>query len=261
MKTHHNSIVNVADLQMPAYQRARQAPHVARIAAAWNPAAAGAITVSRRADGTMVILDGSHRVGAAIEVGCKTLLAIVYEGLTLAEEAAMFLELNNTRKLGAIDRFRAAVLAGETAATEINDAITALGWKVSYSSDDGNLAAVAAIEGVYKAQGIPGHAGGKDFVYEVLDVITRAWGRDRDGMQGGLIQGISSVLGRYGDQIDVDGLVDRLAKTTPNRLLGQGKSLSDALNVRVRGGVARAVVNLYNQRRRSHVVQPYEWTA
>lgn len=73
---------------------------VAEIAADWDPSGVGTITVSRRHDGSLWVIDGMHRVAAARLLGETHLPAKLFVGLTLEGEALMFQRLWGWREQG-----------------------------------------------------------------------------------------------------------------------------------------------------------------
>lgn len=114
----------------------------------------GVVTVSRRKDGKCYILDGQHRVLALIEAGhgdfkvtCR-----VMEGLTLAQEAALFRLLNNTRRPGAMDDYLKGIVEGDPECLAINAILKRNDLKVSMGAMNGTISCVDAIRKVYRAR-------------------------------------------------------------------------------------------------------------
>lgn len=81
-----------------SYQRQADERRINKIAKEWDERKANLIHVSRRDDGACYVLDGNHTRLAAQKVGVDKLPCRVYEGLTRAEEARMFSELNSSHK-------------------------------------------------------------------------------------------------------------------------------------------------------------------
>src|SRR5690606_25145225 len=113
-------------------QRALDRRKVNRIAAELNPDAIGMICVSKRPDGTYVIIDGQHRVEALKITGAAntTVLCEVFNDLTLADEAAMFRWRNNTTQPHYIDRFRVRLVEGDGDVRAIVDILHKYGWRL-----------------------------------------------------------------------------------------------------------------------------------
>src|SRR4051812_31723657 len=82
-----------------SYQRPRNERKIRKIANNFDPDALGVLYVSKRADGTYVILDGQQRHAALIEMGWQDqqVPCHVYTGLSVADEARLFGEYNELR--------------------------------------------------------------------------------------------------------------------------------------------------------------------
>lgn len=259
MTTKTNVTVSPAEIQTPIYQRNLDVRRVEKIAAEFNADALGAITIVKRADGTLWIIDGNHRRNAAIRVGHKSLFAIQYEGLTRAEEAGLFLELNSTKQVQPVDRFNASVLAGDPRSVAIAKSAGSHGWNIAMNSGPGNLSSVMALGQIFDGVGIAGQKPGVALVDNTLAVITAAWGLNRDGGQAQIIKGIAKVLVRYDGEISHASLIERLSKVTPANVIAQGKATAAALGCIADIGVARSVVNLYNARKRTGQLTDWTW--
>ena len=105
---------------------------IASIASHWDWRLCMPLAVSRRADGKYVI-DGQHRLAAArlrqdiLHLPC---CIATYEGP--ADEAAMFVASNRSRRaINRLDDFHAALVAGDEDALEVADVVRRAGLKVS----------------------------------------------------------------------------------------------------------------------------------
>lgn len=211
----------------------------------------GVVTVSKRVNGDRknakyIVLDGQHRIAAllASDMGDTEVACHVHMGLTLAEEASLFRDLNNTRRTTAFDDFTKGVIARDSACLEINGILARHGLRVTDQSQDGGVRAVAALRKV--------HAYGDDVLSDTLAVLTAAWGTTIDAVDGALIQGVGLVFKRYGDAIDTESLVRKLAKMPagPMGLIGDARGLTRLRPGSVSRCVAIIVIDLYNRGRR-----------
>lgn len=233
-------------------QRNLELKRVADIAEDFDWGAFGVPTLSRRADGTIVIIDGMHRVMAARKAGHgdRAPQLKVHTGLTLTEEARLFRMLNNTRKPSSVDLFLVAVTEGEPAAVEMNELIEAVGLKVATAGAKA-FRAVTALRRIYAIE--------PDAAVRTLDVATRAWGADSTSVQSAIVEGLGGFFLRYGDQPNADELGERLAKYAggANGLIGAARGLARIRSVSVPNGVSDIVVEVYNKGRRTRALAPW----
>jgi hypothetical protein len=237
-------------------QRALDKLRVEKMANDYKPDAVGVVVVSERPDGTMHVIDGQHRVAAtnAAGFGDRSLQCLIYTGLDRPAEAAMFRRLNTTRAVQAIDKFRVRVIEGDPIAVQINDVLVKHGWNVSYSKNDGQFAAVAAIEAIYRGTG-RGQVGDNVAACDTtISVVTEAWGHDADGVRAEVISGVGAVVLRHGARLDLAKLINELSSYSggPRALTGKAKSLRDIRGGRIADGFAEIVINLVNKSRRSN---------
>jgi len=100
------------------YERPLSQPKVDRILKAWDLRAVGVLYLSERVtpgseDHAFAILDGRHRQAAAEQHGVASLPALIYQGLTYADEATLYVAFATVNRQTALDRFRARVEAGD----------------------------------------------------------------------------------------------------------------------------------------------------
>jgi ParB-like chromosome segregation protein Spo0J len=100
-------------------------------------------TVSHRANGTYVLLDGQTRFGALKLLGSADdeFACTVYEGLNLQQEAEMFQKLNNTKKPGVLELFSVRVTKKDPTALGLNDLLKEHG----YIAERGHVNSLSAI--------------------------------------------------------------------------------------------------------------------
>jgi uncharacterized protein DUF6551 len=236
--------IQTRDLEVdPRIQRdALNYKKVERIVRNFNPAALQIVTVSRRNAVTHVILDGWHRWQAVKELTDNqgTILCHVYEKLTSAEEAQLFLDLNYANQPTLLEKFRARIVAEDPIAMGISDLVHSYGWTVSAAPTNGNIQAVGALERIYN-RSVAADAD-PNYLQMTLLIITRAWGSDRFGAQAVLLEGLSSFYSVHQDQIDLDRLINKL-QLYPNGPQGLHSDATQLSSVR-RGQVAMSVAEL-----------------
>lgn len=88
-------VARLTALPLPPFGRCLDRAFVRRLAQQWSRADDhGVVHVSEHSDGTLVLVDGRHRVAAAVLVERMRLPAAVYESLTPGQEVALFTALN-----------------------------------------------------------------------------------------------------------------------------------------------------------------------
>lgn len=256
IKVHHSALVFDRD-----YQRAIDPNRVRKLIEEFRSNGLGTLTVSMRDDGRRVVIDGQHRITAVRNVGYEGKLPCQqYTGLTLADEAAMFLLLNNSKPMQAIEKFRARVIAKDEKATAINVVLHTYGWTVKQGGDVGYFGAVAAIEKVYDGAGITKGETRTDLLHAVVSVITAAWQRNSHGAHNVIVSGLGQFYARHGKDIDSAKVVSELSKMTPHQLVGKANALKDARGGTVSSALAEVVTGLHNKGRRTNRLPDWRWS-
>lgn len=253
-------LLHIAELTIdPSVQRRLQPDFVNRIINEFQPEMLGVLQVSERADGTKVLIDGQHRHAAASYLAGETaqfdgyVQCHVFRGLSLQEEAALFRHLNFKLNMTSIDEFLVRITEREPIATGINFMAQENGWTISRNPGDGNLAAVRALEKVYKGNARLGAKPDMERVRLVLEIVTAAWGHADDAAGQSILHGLGLFLMKYADRADLVSLTNRLAKHSggPGGLLGQARGLKDFLGSDLANCVAETLLVIYNARRRT----------
>lgn len=234
----------------------------------FQPHALGLVTASRRADGHTYILDGSHRISAARKASYDGLIACrLFENLTLKEEASLFLTLNSSRSVQAIDRFKVRVTEGEPVACGINKVLQTYGLHVDWANNQslGVISAIGALETVYTGANVREKGTYPELVDKVVRTLSKAYGEkaDRATYSRVMLEGLGIFIATFGSRIEYDRLVYALQGTTPRQIVVQTRALKDAKVHRGSLGMQSAVVmhRLYNNRYKPklpdfHAVEP-----
>lgn len=210
-------IVNVVDLQFDRYQRGLNLNHVNFLAEHWSSRECDPIKVSRRSDGSLWVIDGQHRVRAAMKAKVKDLLAHVIEGLTYQEEADLFYRAQVGRLgMRPLDEWNASLEAEHPDTVEITRIVESLGGRVNKSQNtEKGINAPKTLWKMYDAAG-------PDYVYETMRAIADAW---PDAKLGGpaseapMLMGVFYMVTVYDNhEWKHDRLVKRLSKTTPQEI-------------------------------------------
>lgn len=241
-----------ADLSFdPAYQREVVRTHLAKLAESFSPDLVGTLTVSRRPTGDFVI-DGQHRTQAAILAGhgATSLSCVVHTGLTQAQEAQMFLDLNRVRKpILKVNEWNAGLAAGDPAIIGQSLAIERAGWKVNPTSTAiGQISAIAALARIRQLD----RNGDLDLTYRTLRLLTDAWGMGPEVANGHLLNGTAIFLARYGETVDAPSLSAKLRKEyDATRIIGTARNWLALHGGTVANALAAVLVQEYNRGRAS----------
>lgn len=120
----------------PAYQRATDSSASARIIFSmykcWDWTLCQPLVVSRRADGSLYVLDGQHRLAGARRRGDILYLpCVVLAGIGISDEAKTFVSLNQERqRLSQADIFHGMLAAGDEHAKIALTIIEETRWRV-----------------------------------------------------------------------------------------------------------------------------------
>lgn len=250
-----------------AYQRPLNEQRVKRMAAGWNDDLAGVITVSAR-NGSWYVADGQHRLAAAREASVPELMAVVHEGLTPADEARLYIDINlGTVRPRAVDLFRARLELGQPDAVSTLEVAQELGMQLVYTTrPSGNRppGAIGAVATVYTICA----DGGRDLLHDTLLTVQEAWPEDPAATDSVPLLGIASFIWtyqmhpRYRRETLADRLSDKPVRhfTQRARTLGEGNTSNTNVGNRDgrktvarfnKPGPRRAALEAYNRRMRN----------
>jgi hypothetical protein len=226
----------------PRVQRDRDPRRIKKLAEEWDDLAFQPATVSRRSDGSVIVLDGQTRFGALqlLGRGGDGVETIVYRGLEIEEEARIFRILNNTKKLTRLDLFHVACIEKDPKALAINEMIESHGYKVMSGVKNG-LTAIQAVIEAYDRDPVS--------TERTLVLASQSWGNVSKGVNNFLIRGLSVFLFRYGDAVNMTQMIERLRRgeqTDPDSMVGRSRTLASVGSITIPDAVATTVTNIYN---------------
>lgn len=218
--------------------------------------AIGIPVVSRRDDGTIIFMDGQNRGALLRRVGRENeeVLCRVWYGLSLAEEADLFLRLNDSRQVKTIYNFLARVTSQEPVAVALDELVRRHGWTIDSHTGSGQIIAVDALERIYNGdRRLNRGEAHLDAVEATISTATTAWGHRQEAANGSVLRGIGLVFLRYGDAVSQAELARKLAAYPggPGGLHGDARGLKALQGGSVSHNVADVVVKTYNRRRSS----------
>lgn len=218
--------------------------------------AVGVLHVSKRKDGHHYIIDGHLRTRCFLfhNMDNYNVRCLVYEDLTIDQEAKLFRLLNDNRKCSAIDDFRVSIVQKDTESLAIRRIAKAFGFNIAHGGKDGRIDCIATLRNVFRSDG--GHGGALKFA---LEVISEAWGDSREGLGGIIISGLALIYEHVDDSsyIDTGSMSKKLAATQggPSALIGRAKDTRAFGGGNLDRNLAAAVIGIYNKGRRAKKIR------
>lgn len=205
-------LLNVDD----SYQKPLSMAHVKKIVGNFNQRSVAPIHVSKRTDGSFWIFDGQHRAAVYKTLKMKDIDCLVYEGMTLVEEARGYIDYNTIKSQNVLDRAKAELLMGDPSMVAIDAVVTNLGLQIDYQRKNSNnaLQSIGAIKVIYSA-------GGVSDLKTVLNIVSRSLGNHKNNFQGIILQGIHLFITEYRDVYDERWLVKRI-KSEGRQVIDEG---------------------------------------
>lgn len=260
-------VIDVNDLEVdPAIQRPLDMNKVRRLFKEFTPVGVGTLAVSRRSKPTRnIVLDGQHRLEVLRlklqEDGPKAIRCEVFEGLTIEQEAALFLTLNNTTKPRAVDKFRIAVTAGDPTAVAVQKLLDSYGLVLATYPRNGNISAVDVMRRIYVKSEKKGFE--PNTLQLTLLTLERAWEGSEYSLKGIMLDAVAAMYDEYGDLLNVQEFISRLRDHKPRDLVYDGQHHAAVKKVKPAMGLAEVLVGVYNVdargRRRQGKSRLWDW--
>lgn len=237
--------VRIDDLHIdPAYQRDLSLDLVEKIAREYDPSATSAITVARRKNGDLYIVNGQHRSGGAKRAGEEYVVAEVFDGLSPAEEAELRLKGNTRRTDRPLERFKAQVAAGHPESIAIAKIAEEFGTKVNRNPDaNKGLNAVSALESIYR------YDRNGTMLTRVLEFVQQAFG-DAHGpnVKVAVLKAVAFLLERHSDEMDRARMVEKLGQYGVSGIHRIATAHKGAMGGAMWVNYYRAFIEVYNER-------------
>lgn len=239
------------------YQRELDEVRVQKMARDFRIALVGIIEVSLRADGRHAILDGQHRWATVRDVAfadpvTRHVACRVHQGLTVAEEAALYHQLNTTRRqLTGWDRWLARRGAGDPVVASIEALLARHDLKVALRGGGNIFRATRTAEKIVELNGL-------SLLDEVVSIVRAAWPDDQNGMDGQILHGLAHVLNNYSrDELDTSRLTETLAGIMPRQLGARAAAVRELHKGTLDRLAAHVIVERYNAIKGIAKVQPF----
>ena len=242
------SWVLAGDVRVPPYQRVPKPYRVKKIAEGFDPDKLDALKISQRADGSLWVIDGNHRLQAILALGWSDQLVPVrlLRGLSYQQEAALFAAQRDRSDPSAAESFRAALDAGDADAITVRTVCESLRLSVAFTSSRGSgmprtVHAVAAAWTISRGEG-------EARLRRILGTVDRAWGAQSGVFAAQIIRGFNAFFARYERLYDAGRLDMVLARMPFDHFLAQSLSFRTMYGSDSHTAMARAMLALYNKR-------------
>lgn len=223
------------------YQRSLNERFMNTIIREYNPDDLGVLIASRRADGDIYCLDGQHRASALIAMnkGDVPVPVMVYENLSMGQEAEMFTSQTKSRTIHPTDLYKARLFAGDKKIMAINKIVEDAGFHITNQGYYPAIRSPVAIIDIYTRYG-------KDQLINILDMAAFIFADERRAIPVAIIEGMNEFVVHYGQGFDRDRFMMILKDTPKSKLDEMAGAMGRFVNERARVLYARAMRELYN---------------
>jgi len=223
------------------------------LARGFNPDIMGYPEVSER-DGHFWVIDGQCRVEAlkvwlgewhGQEIQCR-----VHTGLTMEQEAELFLMLNDFIAVSSMASFKNAVKAGRADEVDVDRVVRSNGLVISKDKGENSIGAVGTLTRIYQR-------GGAVVLGRALRIARDAYGTP--GLEGPVLDGLARLCQRYNGELDEKAAIDKLSKRFGgvNGLMGDANKIRKSTGSQLADCVAAAAVETYNAGRGGKKLTPW----
>jgi hypothetical protein len=206
------SIVDIDRINVdPEYQRTLDVKRVAKVAEAFSAGAIKAISLSRRADGSLWCYDGQHSLEIMRAKGVMQVPAVIVSG-SQKQEAAWFLLMNGAgvRKASQREQQSPGVVAGDEVSIKTQELMDSYGILMAKGgARSGMTSAIGSIKTWIKSD----HAR----LIRAMDMIDRLWCNEDHAWTQIVIRGAWDIAGTDKLAAVEAGLIKQ--KVTPRRVL------------------------------------------
>lgn len=257
---HNEYIIDVLDVEDlnvdTSYQRDERGK-IKEMVKSFNPDLLEVISVNLRDNNRYYVIDGQQRVATCKIVGYKKLVAKVFIGLTVEEEAEMYVKINKGRTyVTAIEAFKAQLRHGDEISVELNNIFKENGYRVSQSAKgEPKSYVINSISQFQKTYQITGYD--RWYIDTILTAVTTAWNGDNSGLTQYMVRGFYAFLKKYRDELKIDRLHAALKKTTPQQLRANGQKYQELFAGSTETAVAIGIWKEYNSGLRTNRLS--EW--
>jgi len=226
------------------YQRIIKPEKIKEMVGDWQPQSIMTPEVSFR-DGVYWLIDGNHRRVAAAQLGFTHLYCKIHTGLTIEEEARMFVTMNGKRTAPTIgDLFKAKLAYNDTSAVALRDTIEnecGLQLKLNGKSTETGIPLTSTLYKMWE------NAGHNEFK-QTIETIKAMWLGYPKAWNSAFIIGVNHFLYVH-PEVSFKEFDKKLCGTLPAVIISRATgSTTGNMNSQT---IYRVLVDYYNIKRRS----------
>jgi len=231
---------------------------VAKKAEDFHPEALGKPIVSRREDGTIIVIDGQNRIALCRKVewegwaGDGRIECEVHEGLNLVSEAGLFSLLAGHRSFTAMSKFLARKTQEDPKVLGIIEVVERNGYQIAAQPSGDTISAVRTLEKIWDKDCKRNPHEKPSVLNSVLFAIVSAWPYAEGSTDQSIIDGIGILYLTCGDLIEQDLLIDvlRTYPEGPKQLKTNGAGARNTIGGTVGKGVAFTIGQVYDKKQK-----------
>lgn len=245
--------VDPKNVSIDGYQRALEADRAQKIAENFNPHLFDPILLSKRKNGRMYIIDGQHRVIAAVIAKIDKVPARILMGLSREQEANLFVDAQLQRKpIRAFDRFNAKIIAQDPVFVGINKIVQKARFEIaphSASNSPRRLRCITLLIMIYKTAG-------KDHFQRLVDVLEGlSDGKETGHTNDMFIRPMHRILREHGADISIDHMIKAFEKVSIEKVVWKAIRTSKVRGNRCVDKMMEIIREIYNQNRPPHLLK------
>lgn len=233
----------------PRYQRPENPRLLSLITNNFREDLLGTPVLSCQNDGRYAIIDAQHRVvgGKASGKIPPQIYCTVHSGLSLDQEAALFVKLNSARTpVHSRDKFKAEVVAKDPEAVEVNRLVEEQGLRIGRQASLTDIQAISSLRWIVRNSKLK----------EVL-CIAKSWAlatNDPTAYEGTLLKGLGHFL-RNCPEADYTVLQGKLCEVPPGQMIQRIKT-SKGMGLTLEQSSVERFLQVYNYRAKNKLAAP-----
>ena len=233
------------------YQRPLSIERVWEIATNFTWSLYDPLWCGRRKDDRLYVVDGRHRLAAAVILGPDRIDKVpvqIRRTAGVEEEARIFVDLQEKRrKITSAQRFAAKLVFKDPIAMDLKRIMEKNGFKVASekfsagfnSAGENEISAVGTLENIYRS-------GGKTRVSAVLEIIREAWDGVSPTTSGWMLRAINHMLEREPTK-SPSTIARRLREKDPWGLIERGMRFAHSNEIPTSDAMTDVLLKVVNE--------------